>query len=148
MKRLMSVVVMVLVLGLVGTVAVNAESMEGTGSIRAWGAGIATVAGDASVNVRGLGVGTISVRGAETLKAAGRGFRWDLPDDLVLFMGWSGYVHAAGENIRVTMVGGLIEFGASGTGTVFLKGRGHYWTGDGNGEWTVEGVTIDMLPTE
>jgi len=148
MKRFVKIVAVVLVLGLLTTAVVSAEQVEGTGSIRAKGAGIARVQGNGRVNIRGHGVGTVWVRDAETLQASGNGFRWDLPGNIVLFAGWSGHIHASGEELTVTMIGGLIEFSASGTGTVFLKGRGHYWIGGCSGEWSVEGVTVDFGAAE
>lgn len=44
----------------------------------------------------------------------------------MFFGGWSGEIHASGEELTVTMASRLIEFAARGIGTVFLQGRGHY----------------------
>ena len=148
MRRSISIAAAVLVLGLLVATAVSADYVEGTGTLRARGAGIARVAGDGHVDIRGHGVGTVWVRNAEELSASGRGVRMDLPGNVVFFGGWSGEVHAAGEELTVTMAGGLIEFAARGTGTVFLQGRGRYWLNGEPGEWTLTGITIDIEACE
>jgi len=148
MKRFMSIGMVVLVLSLLLATAVSADYVEGTGTIRARGAGIARIVGDGRVDIRGHGVGTVWVRNAEELSASGRGVRMDLPGNVVFFGGWSGQIHAAGEELAVTMAGGLIEFAASGTGTVFLQGRGHYWLNGEPGDWSLTGITIDIAASQ
>jgi hypothetical protein len=144
MKRLVKVLAVVLVLGLLTTAVVSAEQAEGTGTIKAIGAGVARVEGDGRVEIRGLGIGTVWVRGAEDLRAAGRGIRWDLPGGVVYFVGWSGHIEARGENMVVNMAGSLIEFKATGTGTVYLKGRGHYWINGEEGLWSTDGAAVQL----
>ena len=143
MKRLAKIAIVVLVLGLLTATVVSAETIQGTGTLTARGAGVARVQGDGTVDIKGLGVGTVWVHNAETLRASGRGMRWDLPGG-VLFAGWSGRIHASGEELTVTMSGGLIHFTARGSGTVFLKGYGSYWLNGEPGNWSPEGITIDL----
>ena len=59
MRRSMSIASVVLVLGLLTALVVSADFVEGTGTLRARGAGIARVAGDGHVDIRGHGVGTV-----------------------------------------------------------------------------------------
>ena len=51
MKRLAKVLAVVLVLGLLATAAVDAEKAEGTGTIKAIGAGVARLEGDGKVEI-------------------------------------------------------------------------------------------------
>jgi len=148
MRRFVKIAVLVLVLGLLASTVVSAETVEGTGTITARGAGVARVHGSGTVDIRGHGVGTVWVRNAETLKASGRGIRWDLPGGIVFFAGWSGHIYASGEELAVTMIGGLIELSASGTGTVLLKGRGNYWLNGEHGPWNPEGITLQLQPVQ
>ena len=62
----------------------------------------------------------------------------------MFFGGWSGEIRASGQELTVTMAGGLIEFAARGTGTVNLQGRGRYRLSGEPGEWTLTGITIDI----
>jgi len=144
MKRLGRVLAVVVVLALLTTAVVSAEQAEGTGTIKAIGAGVARVEGDGRVEIRGLGIGTVWVRNADAVKASGRGIRWDLPGNVVYFVGWKGHIEAGGEEIVVNMIGSLIEFKASGTGTVHLKGRGHYWINGEEGLWAPDGAAVEL----
>jgi hypothetical protein len=148
MKRLVKVMAVVLVIGLLTTAVVSAEQVEGTGAIKAIGAGVARVEGDGRVEIRALGIGTVWVRNADRLKATGRGIRWDLPGGVAYFVGWKGHIEAGGEDIVVNMMGSLIEFKAAGTGTVYLRGRGHYWINGEKGLWSSDGATVEMQPTQ
>ncbi len=144
MKRWVKVLAVVLSVGLLATAVVSAEQLEGTGMIKAVGAGAARVEGDGRVEIRGLGIGTVWVRDAERLQATGRGIRWDLPGNIVCFVGWTGHIEAGGEGIVVNMIGSLIEFKATGTGAVHLKGRGHYWINGEQGLWSPDGISVDL----
>jgi len=42
------------------------------------------------------------------------------------------------------MQGGIIEFSATGKGTVFLKGRGRYVINGEEGLWSPEGVQLEL----
>jgi hypothetical protein len=148
MKRSVKILTVVLVLGLLTAAVVSAEQVQGSGTIKAIGAGMARVEGNGRVEIRALGVGTVWMRNADTLKAAGRGIRWDLPGGSVCFIGWSGHIEAAGEEMVVNMMGTLIEFKASGSGTVHLKGRGHYWINGREGLWSPHGATVQLQPAQ
>jgi len=147
MRRLWTIGLVVLALGLISAAAVQADKLEGTGIIRAIGAGLARVHGTGRVDIAAKGIGTVLVRNAQTIQATGRGFRQDLPGGIALFAGFAGHIHVAGEGMTVEMAGGLIEFKAMGTGTVFLQGRGRYWAAGQVGDWSPDGITAN-LPVE
>jgi hypothetical protein len=151
MKRrvLMTVVValsLLVVLTPMVAATAQAEEVEGCGRLWARGAGYAKVHGDGVVDVSAHGVGTVAVKGSEVLRAQGWGRRWDLPDGTTVFAGWQGHIHIQGRDLGVRMVGGIIEFTAAGRGWVFLKGRGHYRVNGQPGNWTVEGIRLELVP--
>lgn len=129
-----------------GTAGAASETISGQGVLYARGSGTAEVSGDGRVDIRGLGVGTVLVCGAERLEAQGDGRRFDLPGGCVRFVGWKGSIHAAGEDMTVRMEGSKIQFRAAGEGTAVLKGHGQFRTGHYTGQWTAEGVTIVLAP--
>jgi hypothetical protein len=144
MKRMLMIGLAVLALCLVTVAAVQADKLEGSGTIRAIGAGLSRVHGTGRVDIAAKGIGTVWVRNARTIQATGRGFRQDLPGGVTLFAGWAGRIHIAGEGMTVEMAGGVIEFKATGTGTVFLQGRGRYWVAGQAYDWTSAGVTANL----
>ena len=144
MRRFFMIGIVVLALGLLTAAVVQADKLEGTGTIRAIGAGLARVHGTGRVDIAAKGVGTVWVRNARTIQATGRGSRQDLPGGITLFAGWAGHIHVAGEGMTVEMAGGIIEFKATGTGTVFLQGRGRYWVAGQACDWTPAGVTANL----
>jgi len=123
----------------------SAEQFGGTGTIWAKGAGLAILRGDDEIEIHAHGVGVVWVKAAETLEASGRGHKWEVPSgNATLFWGWSGTIQASGQNIAVWMTGGLIEFTASGTGRVYLRGRGRYEINGQEGFWSPTGEVISL----
>ncbi|MFQ6013933.1 MAG: hypothetical protein ACE5NP_00640 [Anaerolineae bacterium] len=145
-KRMLILVLVALVASLGFATVAAAKTIEGTGTLTAKGAGIAVVHGDGSVEIQGHGVGVVWVKNAESLEAHGHGIRKELPGGAVLFAGWSGQISASGSNLTVRMKGGRIEFTATGTGWVYLKGRGTYEIGDRSGRWSANGTLIRLAP--
>lgn len=145
----MLAVVLVLSLGLAGTVQAGelatepADELEAGGRLWARGIGYAGIRGSGAVDLSVRGVGTVVVKGAEVVRAEGRGRRWDLPGGGTVFVGWRGTIHLAGHDLHVRMWGSVVEFTARGTGTGFLKGRGVYRIDGQVGHWTREGVRLD-----
>jgi hypothetical protein len=123
---------------------VDQAVFAGTGWLWAKGAGHAHVHGDGVVKIAGHGAATIRIEGADVLRAQGRGRRWDLPDGSTVLSGWRGRIHAAGEELDVKMWGGIIEFGAKGTGWALLRGRGRYRVNGQPGQWTAEGTRLEL----
>lgn len=133
-------------LWLADTAAAASKTIEGTGRLYAKGAGIARLDGDGGVRIRGHGVGTVLVCGAEVLRAEGRGQRIERPDGCVLFAGWKGKIVVAGQQVSVDMAGGRFQFLAIGRGSVFLRGHWFYRIGPLSGWAPPDGVTINYSP--
>jgi hypothetical protein len=98
------------------------------------------------VDIVGHGVGMVYIRGAEKIEASGHGNRVNRADGVVVFYGYEGEIHVAGENMVVRMVGQKIEFTAEGKGKAWLRGRGTYETGHGStGDWTPNGLKVEVV---
>ena len=144
-KRSMIVLAALLVLALLLTSTVSAEEISGTGTIWAKGAGLAILRGTGEVDIQGHGVGIVWVKDAETIEASGEGYRWEVPETgATVFLGWSGAIYASGHEMTVWMAGGLIEFTASGTGKVYLRGRGTYVLNGHAGAWNPMGEVLQL----
>ena len=146
-KRILFVLSLLLVMSLGFVTVGEASDFSGTGKIWAKGVGYAEIHGDGTVDIRGHGRGIVLVKGADELRAQGNGRRWDLPNGTTLFTGWRGHIYTEGDELLVKMLGGLIEFTAEGTGTVFLRGRGVYRINGKPGLWSEAGVSLELLPT-
>ncbi len=146
MKRRSIVVVgIVIALVLLMTSTASAEEFSGTGTLSARGAGLAILRGSGEVQIDGHGVGIVWVKSGETLEASGEGYRWEIPETgATVFLGWTGSINASGHEMTVWMAGGLIEFTASGTGKVYLRGRGSYELNGQEGEWDPMGEVLQL----
>lgn len=144
-KRSVIVLAALLVLALLLTSTVRAEEIGGRGTISARGAGLAILRGTGEVDIEGHGVGVVWVKDAETLEASGEGYRWEIPETrATVFLGWAGSIYASGHEMTVWMAGGLIEFTASGTGKVYLRGRGTYVLNGDEGAWSPMGELLQL----
>ncbi|HEV8574053.1 MAG TPA: hypothetical protein VGR43_05025 [Dehalococcoidia bacterium] len=137
---------LVAAVALTGFATENASAAEtevaGHGTLYARGSGLAVVEGDGRVTVSSWGHGQVIVCGAEKIEARGDGRRVDLPGRCVQFIGFKGKIHAAGEDMKVTMEARSIAFSAEGEGRAFLKGIGSFKVGDVTGRWTKDGVRV------
>ncbi len=125
--------------------AVSAEEISGTGTIWAKGAGVAVLRGDGEITIRAHGVGMVWIKDANTLEASGRGHKWESSgSNATVFWGWSGTIRASGDSITVWLVGGIIEFTATGTGKVYLRGRGSYEAHGQEGQWSQDGEILTL----
>lgn len=141
------IAVATMVLALVAFTGVaSAAQVTGEGTIRAKGRGVAIVRGDGVVDIRGHGAGIVFVAGAETLDVRGQGIRLDYEQG-VLLIGWSGAIHVEGRGLLVEMQGGIIEFSATGVGTVNLRGHGRYVISGHEGLWSPEGAQLEIGQT-
>jgi hypothetical protein len=148
--------------------------IQGTGALSASGAGSAVVKGDGRVEIQGHGQGVIRIKnatslqiegevnaavaanataqatpGANTKKGAtlsGGAQRVDLPDGTVVLRNFAGKVTAEGKDMQIGMRSAQIEFRATGTGIVLLRGTGHYQVGALSGDWTAAGIAIQIKP--
>ena len=143
-KKLLVVLAVALLASLAVVGVASADTVKGSGTLTAEGSGVAIVHGHGQVTIHGHGIGVVYVKGADELAAHGNGHRRELANGVVRFTGWSGTITASGENLTVRMAGGHIHFEASGTGWVFLRGRGTYHTGHQRGVWSLTGTTITL----
>lgn len=149
MKRsasfIIAALIVVLLVGAALPESADAKVLKGSGTLRARGSGLAILdCKEADIDITGHGVGVIVIKGAEVIEAQGRGRRVDLPNGVVHLVGWRGKVSVSGTDLRVLIEGVHIEFQVTGTGRVFLKGRGRYWVNERDGTWNEAGSDIDM----
>lgn len=147
-KRVVILLTLLLTLSLMLVSTASADQISGTGTIWAKGVGEAIIRGDGEVEIEIHGVASVWVKNAETLEANGRGHRWEAPGGATVFWGWSGTIHTSGEHMTVWMRGGLIEFTASGTGWVYLRGHGRYKVNGHEGSWSPTGEILRMETVE
>ena len=144
-KRYVVVIAMLLALALPLASAASADEISGSGTIWVKGAGLTILRGTGGIQIEGHGMGLVWVKGAEHLQATGEGHRWEIPETgATVFWGWSGSISASGHQMNVWMTGGSIEFTASGTGKVYLRGRGTYALNGHEGAWSSAGDTLPL----
>jgi len=147
-KRSLVVVAVLLALSLALASTASAKQISGTGTIWAKGVGQAVLRGDGEIRIRCHGLCSVWVKNADELRAWGRGHRAELPGGGTKFWGWRGTIYASGEGMTVSMRGGVFEFTATGSGTVYLKGRGRYVVNHHGGSWSSAGETLTLEPAE
>jgi hypothetical protein len=144
-KRGVLVIVTLLALALLVAPVASAGEFTGSGTMSARGVGLVVLRGSGRVEIDGHGAGLVWVKGAETLDASGEGHRWEIPErGSTVFVGWSGTVLASGHGMTVWVAGGLVEFTATGTGTVYLRGHGTYVLNHRAAEWSSTGSTLGL----
>ncbi len=149
MKKIILVLSVVAMLTMAFASVASADTVIGRGWLKAIGAGRATLRMTGEVDITGHGGGIIYIKGAEIVTAEGRGKRSDLPNGDVVLRGYYGSVRVVGKHMSVQIVGGKIDFSATGAGVVTLKGRGKYWTHAGTGgNWQVDGVDLAIGEVE
>ncbi len=122
-----------------------AESGAGTGKLTAQGEGLAAVRGSGTFALTGSGHLYIMDRAGDAdIKVSGRGFKKELSNGAVAYMGFNGHAQITGTNVVVALKGRNIQLQATGTGKFLLRGEGTYHTEKTNGVWTEEGVTISL----
>ena len=127
------------------TPTATAEELGGRGSIWAEGIGLAILRGSGEVQIQGHGAGLVWVKDAESIEASGEGHKWEIPETkATVLAGWSGTIRISGHNMTIWMVGGVIEFTASGAGRVYLRGRGTYEINGCQGVWSGAGETLPL----
>jgi hypothetical protein len=123
----------------------SAETLRGKGWLHAEGSGVAALNLSGEIEIIGHGVGAVYIYGHEALHVSGSGKGTDLPGGGVLFRGYSGTIKVVGEDMRIRMIGGKIDFTAHGKGVVHLRGRGHYETANLSGDWNDKGVELEVV---
>ena len=143
-RKSFTMLALFLLLSLAFTGLASADVLHGKGWLRAKGSGVATLHMTGHVEINGHGVGVVYIHGAEKIVASGHGKRLDYGRTTV-FHGYQGTINVTGERMVVKMVGGKIDFFARGKGTAILRGRGMYETGGGSGDWTPDGLTLEVV---
>jgi hypothetical protein len=128
------------------TATASAEEIGGRGTIWAEGLGLAILRGSGEVQIQSHGAGLVWVKDAESLEATGEGHKWEIPETkATVLAGWSGTIRISGHNMTIWMVGGVIEFTASGAGRVYLRGRGTYEINGSQGVWSSMGEILPLV---
>lgn len=117
-------------------------------TLTADGYGLAIFGGRGTVDIHAHGASVIWIRGADTLEISGDGEREDTDDGVVKLTDWEGEIHAEGERLVVRMVGGKLDFTATGRGRAFLQGYGTFQVDDHEGRWSWRGVHIPRRPPQ
>ncbi len=147
-KRTIILLAMLLALSLGLVSTASAGEISGTGTIWAKGVGLAILRGDGEIELEVHGAGVVWINNTETLEASGRGHRWEAPSGATFFWGWRGTIKASGQHMTVWMTGGLVEFTASGTGRVYLRGHGRYEINGQEGFWSPTGQILSLETTQ
>ncbi len=130
---------------LVGAVA-SSDQGGGTGTLTAKGKGLVALRGNLSATLSGAGLLVIRDRGGDAkIEVTGRGFKKELKNGIVAYIGFDGKAEISGSKIDVALKGRNIELEATGTGRFLLRGYGSYHTEKDNGAWTKEGRVL-ILP--
>lgn len=143
-RKLLFIFSLVAVLAMSLASTANAEILSGRGWLKAHGSGVAKLAmsGDVTIHVQEHSV--IRIRGAEIVKADGRGQRINQPNGVVVLRGHRGVVKIIGHDMTIHIIGHKVEFLAQGQGTAHLKGRGHYQTRNNSGQWSSVGSDLPI----
>jgi hypothetical protein len=126
-----------------GAGVAQAQTATGTGTLHAYGYGSVHLSGSGTITIQ-EGAGTVWVDSADSIEADGRGRRVELPNGAIRLTGYSGTVQITGEDMRVRIVGGVIDLTASGSGSVWLNGEGTYETANSSGVWEVPAIKVEF----
>jgi hypothetical protein len=141
LKKVLTLMVVVVVAMLVLVPVVSAQESRGGGSLTAQGDGIAILRGRGTVNLSGNGILWIKdVAGDAVIEVTGSGQKEEFPDGWVQYAGFHGTARVEGSRIAVILAGVDIELTAEGRGVVRLWGHGSYQSPGGDGEWKATGT--------
>jgi len=115
-------------------------------TLAANGYGWAQVGGWMTVDIQAHGASIIWIVGGDTLEITGEGQREDSNGGVVRLTDWEGEIHVTGRRVGVRMVGGHLDFTATGSGRAFLQGYGTFHIDDHVGRWTWRGVRLPRRP--
>lgn len=124
-----------------------ADAIRGTGTLRAWGDGLAGLRGEGHVEVTGSGALFFRDHyGDAEWTISGEGQRFDLRHGWIAWYGFEGHFEATGSRISVALVGTGITLEAEGTGVAVLQGEGEYEVNGRLHPWTAEFEPIRLEP--
>lgn len=132
-------IVLLLLASLFIVTAVSADYAEGTGWIEAHGSGVAGLKGNINT-VRISGSGTLYYHDGgetDTPTVTGVGRKIELPNGWVKWVGFHGtFSLQDADHVKIALHGRNIDLYASGTGSVWLRGKGTYTIGHPDGTIT------------
>lgn len=138
-------VVSVVCASLIPLETASAQSGGGTGTLKAWGDGLAAVRGNGTVVISGNGILWIRDHaGDASIHVSGSGVRHELPNGWIRYAGFNGEARVTGSLISVALSGYDIELVATGTGKFVLRGNGRWETAHASGEWSSTGEVLSF----
>ncbi len=154
-KRTILVLLVVMAASLLLVAAVSADTIAGTGWIRAQGDGQAALQVKlGTVHISGDGVLWFKDEGnPDVPTVTGYGRRIEYPNGWVQYIGFNGSFHLSeADEFAVILRGEDINLFAAGRGRVYLEGHGRYIIGHGtdtvSGTWSEKGETLNLSPNE
>ncbi len=143
--RIVQALALAVLLAIALTTVAAAETGSGTGTLTARGDGLAALRGNISVTLRGAGLLIIRDQaGDASIHVNGRGYKKQLSDGTVAYIGFDGKAEIKGSAITVVLRGRNIKLEAAGTGSFLLRGRGTYHTEKGDGQWSEKGEPVTL----
>ena len=141
LRKVLTLIVVVVVAMLAVVPVVSAQEPRGEGSLTAQGDGIAILRGRGTVDLGGNGTLWIKdAAGDAVIEVTGSGQREEFPDGWIQYAGFHGTAHVEGSRIGVIVAGVDIELTAQGCGLARLWGHGSHQSPDGAGEWKTIGL--------
>ena len=152
-KRTILILLVVMAASLLMVAAVSADTIAGTGWIRAQGDGRAALQVKVgTVHITGDGVLWFKDEGRPDVPTVtGYGRRIEHPNGWVQYIGFNGSFRISeADEFTVILHGEDINLFAAGRGRVYLQGHGRYVIGHGpvtiTGTWSEKGETLDLSP--
>jgi hypothetical protein len=122
-----------------------AQGGGGTGTLKAWGDGLAAIRGNGTVVISGNGILWIRDHvGDASIHVTGSGVRHELPNGWIRYTGFNGEAEVSGSMITVALSGYDIKLMATGTGKFVLRGNGRWETEHASGEWSSTGEVLSF----
>ncbi len=141
LKKVLTLVVVVVVATLAVVPVVGAQEPQGKGSLTAQGDGVAILRGRGTIDLSGNG--TLWIRdaaGDAVIEVTGSGQKKEFSDGWLQYAGFHGEAHVEGSRIAVIVAGVDIDLTAEGRGLARLWGHGSYQSPAGDGKWKATGV--------
>ncbi|NIS80715.1 MAG: hypothetical protein GTO14_11010 [Anaerolineales bacterium] len=137
MTATLAVVVVALCAAVLPIGQAYAQSGGGTGTLRAWGDGLAAVRGNGTIVISGNGILWIrDHNGDASIHITGTGVRKELDTGWIRYVGFNGQAKVTGSRVTVALSGYDIKLVATGTGKFVLRGNGRWETDNASGEWS------------
>jgi hypothetical protein len=146
LRKVLTMMVVIVVATLVVVPVVSAEEVRGKGSLTAEGDGIAILRGKGTVNLSGKGTLWIKdAAGDAVIDVTGFEEKEEFSDGWIQYAGLDGTADVEGSRIGVIVAGVDVELTAEGRGIVRLWGHGSYEGSHGAGEWKTTGLGTRII---